>query len=166
MIPRAVEAITDDIYRLVKAFHCNYERLAELEEELCSTSNSYNSYLKKESPYFEMSEYRLKELQSEFDELKKASDNCRDKEEARDQIRAFAKYIRVRSDWTVPGDELVATEFCVWLDEDVRIRGERTEFGTACKAWIEHREAGKGVKYKLAIQEKYLLEFVSQLEFF
>ena len=166
MIPKAVEKITDDIYRLVKALHCNYERLAELEEELCSTSNSYNSYLKNESPYFEMSECRLKELQSEFDELKKASDNCKDKEEAVEQIRASVGYVRVRSDWTMPGEYLVATEFYVWVGDDVRIRGERTEFGTPCKAWIEHRgEAGKWVKYRLAIQEKYLLEFVSQLDF-
>lgn len=80
----------------------------------------------------------------ELAELDEAAGEYESQEDAEQAIQDDPLSVEVRSDWTTPGEELEASEFCILLctgGPAVRIVGELSD-GEPIRAWMEYRDRG------------------------
>lgn len=100
------------IYAMVAALHVDYERLAELRDELSEFVEEHASVFA--DPAFE---WRAKNPDEaiELADLEEAAGDCTSEEEAREAIENDPLSVEVRSDWCNPGEEMAAGEFRIVL---------------------------------------------------
>lgn len=141
----AYAAIAD----MVAALNCDYDRLRELRQEYKSLTEAIA-----ESEYGEerrqneqaLAEWML-DYNDEYQELAAQAGDCEDRDEAQERIQEDALSVEVRSDWHAPGDKenVSPSEFRILLATGgpaVQIRGELSEHGDPCSAWLEVQDWG------------------------
>ena len=141
-----------NIVRMVSALQCDYDRLEELRDDFDALEGAEKAAAelgRTEWP----SDYTTNpgddliyayDLGRELAELEDAANGCEDEDEARQIISEDPLSVEVRSDWTKPGEELEASEFCIllcWGGPAVRIVGELRD-GEPCVAWLQYQDAG------------------------
>jgi post-segregation antitoxin (ccd killing protein) len=134
------------IVRMLAAVECDYDRLQELRDE---KAERVSAILDAETPEeVEEQNQRMNEWKEEnaeeLAELEDAAGDCEDEDDARQRISEDPLSVEVRSDWTTPGEELEAAEFCILLctgGPAVRIVGELNR-GEPCRAWLEYQDWG------------------------
>lgn len=129
----------ESIAAMVAALECDYDRLEELREARDCWSPEDDG-----APPASTWAALYPEDAEELAELESAAagngDPCEDREEAERYIQEDPLSVEVRSDWTTPGEEMQAGEFCILLTAGgpaVRIRGELDQYGEPCRAWLE-----------------------------
>lgn len=129
----AYESIAD----MVRALECDYDRLEELREARdCWADDPERPGVLWADAYADDAE-ELAELESA---AKGVGDPCESRDDAERYIQEDALSVEVRSDWTTPGEEMQAGEFCLLLATGgpaVRIRGELDQYGEPSRAWLE-----------------------------
>jgi hypothetical protein len=133
------------IVQMLAAVECDYDRLEELLGERDELAEAVKDAEDDEREATELALHRWEvENADELDELEDAAGDCTDEDDARQRISEDPLSVEVRSDWTPPGEELEASEFCILLctgGPAVRIVGELNR-GEPCRAWLEYQDWG------------------------
>lgn len=153
----------DNIVELVSALECDYDRLAELNDErdelvlACANARQEDQEKIDDSAAYAvlaLCERALEEWEAdngeELDELVKAAtldgELCKDGENARERIQESPLSVEVRSGWYNPGSENEPPEeFRILLSTGgpaLQIRGELDEHRQPYRAWLEYQDWG------------------------
>jgi hypothetical protein len=140
------------IVRMLAAVECDYDRLEELRDDFDALEGE-----EKAAAELGRAEWPSDcttnpgedliysyDIGRELAELEDAAGDCIDEDDARQRISEDPLSVEVRSDWTTPGEELEAAEFCILLctgGPAVRIVGELNR-GEPCRAWLEYQDWG------------------------
>jgi hypothetical protein len=124
------------IVEMVAALEVDYDRLEDLQAE-------------RDEWLAEGSVIRKWENESEYDELREAAGECKDREEAETRIQEDALSVEMRGAWytydTEPSDVAKPVEFKILLATGgpaVQIRGELDDHGEPYRAWLEVQDWG------------------------
>ena len=140
------EAQYSSIVRMLAAVECDYDRLTELKDErdeLTEAVKDAEDTEEREAAELALHRWEVDNA-DELAELEDAAGDCTDEDDARQRISEDPLSVEVRSDWTTPGEELEAAEFCILLctgGPAVRIVGELNR-GEPCRAWLEYQDWG------------------------
>jgi hypothetical protein len=178
------EAQYSSIVQMLAAVSCDYDRLAELKgerEELakavkeleCSHEEAKQNGFAFGTGKGDLTEAREALVQWEADnavelaELEDAAGDCTDESKARQAIQDDPLEVRVRSNWTSPGETLEAGEFMILLctgGPAVRIVGELNR-GEPCRAWLEYQDWGTPWTQWFGASSDTLCEYASNFFF-
>lgn len=123
----------ESIAEMVTALECDYDRLEQLREDR-DNAESVEAWKAENEAEAE-----------ELEDLEAAAGDCESLEDAEQRISDEPLSVEVRSGWTIPGEEMTATEFCILLSTGgpaVRIVGELDEYGETDRAWLEVQDWG------------------------
>lgn len=174
-------AAWESIAEMVAALDCDFERLAELRdeiealgEEINETEEAISNEEDEETPDRDQinelreeltrQETELTELRAELDELEDEANGCDDEDEARQRIDEDPLSIQVRSGWGNIGETLQPEEFEILLSTGgpaSRIRGELNEYNEPCRAWLEVQDWGTPWTQVFAADQETLLRYCS-----
>lgn len=159
------------ICEMVAALNVDYDRLADLKDELETThadqggEASFEVWLKADcdeidSPTIDDS--------NELSELLAAANNCENQDSARDRIQEDPLSVEVRSGWYNPGNASSPDEFQILLctgGPAVRIMGELDEHGRPVRAWLEHQDWGTPWTQFFGASQDTLLAYAREFYF-
>lgn len=146
----------ESIAAMLAAAACDFDQLEALRDERQTLRDELDDVLATHADpesVTELAEYiRCRDELADWDydnaeelaELEEAAGEYESQDNAEQAIQDDPLSVEVRSDWTTPGEELEASEFCILLctgGPAVRIVGELSD-GEPCRAWMEYQDWG------------------------
>ncbi len=99
------------IREMVAALNCDYDRLQELRDRVQDERDNLSEFRQNEAIALALTS----EEAQEFADLEKAAGDCESYDDARERIEQDALSVEVRSDWTIPSQEMKPGDFRIVL---------------------------------------------------
>lgn len=167
-------AQANSIVEMVGALNVDYDRLEELRDELASLeddvceSHANHAEFAHQDAVKALTEWRA-EYAEELKELEEQASGWVSLDAVQTDIQNDPLDIKVRADWSNPGEQASASEFQILLctgGPAVRIMGELDEHMQPCRAWLEYQDWGTPWAHAVGvIEQDVLLQYCQQFYF-